>query len=90
MVKIDTLDRFGEHLRKGDVSSLTITQLTKMLMKWTGSFGKSTLKRYVEILKERGYIEFNDGRWNVVRVNKGLFEGVLDGFQEGYDSLKGR
>jgi len=87
MVKIDTLDRFGEHLRKGEASVFTVTQLTKMLMKWTGSFHKTTLRRYVEILKERGYIKFKDGRWEVVRINKSIFDSAVDSFQKGYDSL---
>ena len=71
MVRYDAIIQVGYKLRHSDIKKLTITQLFSTLRKATNVHHNKTLKHYVMILKDEGFIRFtNDGRWEVIDEGK--------------------
>lgn len=72
MVRLSEIERFGQRLQNDlEIHSLTSTQLYAMLRKSTNSFTPTVLRGYVKILKELGFVEFQDDcRWHIIKVKK--------------------
>lgn len=67
-VNYEMLMRIGSALRRTDVKTLTVEQLYQILQRATGTIGRGTLKRYIQILKEEKFIKFNNnGLWEIIR-----------------------
>ena len=64
----EMLMRIGCALRKTEMNTLSVEQLYQILQRATGTIGKSTLRRYIQILKEEKFIKFNNnGLWEIIR-----------------------
>ena len=68
MVSIDIIKEIGNRMRKADIKTISTSNLMVVLRKATGSIQTKTLKNYIKILKDEGYIRFNsDGLWEIIR-----------------------
>jgi Fe2+ or Zn2+ uptake regulation protein len=47
----------GEALRKTDKQYLTLSEITSLLRSYSGSFKSETIKNYLQVLQQRGYIK---------------------------------
>lgn len=73
MVKYKEIIAVGEELRKnGGIDTIATIKLYDRLTKATGSYSRKTLVNYLKILKKEGYIEYTNGRWRIVRINRTL------------------
>lgn len=63
----DKLTELGKKLQATDIESISVGELYQLLSKATGSIGRNTLKRYMQVMKDQGFIRFNNGLWEIVR-----------------------
>lgn len=61
------LMELGERLRESNVEHISTKDLSLLIMKATGVIRQETIKRYILLLKQAGYIKFKDGVWEVCR-----------------------
>jgi len=67
MVTMDKLDEIGKRLRQSTITTISLQNLSKLLQESTNSIMPKTIRNYIKILNQRGYIEFDNGLWKVKR-----------------------
>ena len=58
MVGMNQIQEIGEALRKSDIKIISTESLYTLVMRETATIGKKPLRRYLEVLKQLGYIKF--------------------------------
>lgn len=66
-MRYSKLMELGERLKESNVKRISTKDLSLLIMKATGVIRPETIKRYMTLLKEAGYIKFKDGAWEVCR-----------------------
>ena len=65
MATYEQLNHLGIELKNSDINTLSIEQLYKILRRATNAHQTSTLKHYAKMLRDGGFIEFENGLWKI-------------------------
>jgi len=68
MTKYDVILQIGKKLQASDITTMSTTNLFQVLRRTTNVQSNKTLRHYAKILKEEGFIRFNNqGVWEIIR-----------------------
>jgi len=66
-MRYSKLMELGERLRRSDIEYMSTEELKALLRRVTDVYREETLRRYIKLLRDEGFIRFIDGVWKIVR-----------------------
>lgn len=66
-MRYSKLVELGERLRRSNIEYISTEELKALLRRATDVYREETLRRYIKLLRDEGFIRFADGVWEVVR-----------------------
>ena len=66
-MRYSKLVELGERLRRSNIEYISTEELKALLRRATDVYREETLRRYIKLLRDEGFIRFIDGVWKIVR-----------------------